>query len=200
MSVTLSTPPSVEPFEPPPAVAPAVRLALKTEGGARGLLDGAWWPRSRDLLIELPELTEVLDARWGRITRVAVNPLHWPVIPRRVPVNGRVVKVGWFTPEIDVHTLLLLSYGTGRWDLLVIPPETDAESAAWLMAAASDHDGPPMTASALIAASDERRAPTDTDVPVDRAEAWEDEGGAPARTGAVMVDADGRPSRLIVGM
>jgi uncharacterized protein DUF5994 len=57
---------------------------------------------------------------------------------RNVPVNGHVVKVGWFTPEIDPNKLLLLSCGTGRWDLLVVPPETGAESAARLKASASD--------------------------------------------------------------
>lgn len=85
--------------------APAARLALKPDGAARGLLDGAWWPRSRDLLSELPTLTDVLDPLWGRITRIAVNPEHWPVVPRRVPVEGHVVKVGWFTPEIDPRKL-----------------------------------------------------------------------------------------------
>ncbi|MFF7937699.1 MULTISPECIES: DUF5994 family protein [unclassified Streptomyces] len=152
MSATLL--PTLPP--PEPAAVPAARLALKTEGASRGLLDGAWWPRTRDLPSELPALTAVLDTLWGRITRVAVNPEHWPVIPRKVPVGGHVVKVGWFTPEIDPHKLLLLSYGTGRWDLLIIPPETGAESASRLMAAASGHDGPPLTASALIAAEETR--------------------------------------------
>ncbi|SER12778.1 hypothetical protein SAMN04487983_1011131 [Streptomyces sp. yr375] len=135
-----------------PTPAPAARLALKTDGVPRGLLDGAWWPRSRDLSAELATLTAVLDPLWGRITRVAVNPEHWPVIPRKVPVAGHIVKVGWFATELDPHKLLLLSYGTGRWDLLVIPPETGAEAAARLMAAASDRTGPPLTASALMAA------------------------------------------------
>ncbi|MFD9107995.1 DUF5994 family protein [Streptomyces bottropensis] len=31
------------------------------DGASRGLLDGAWWPRSRDLLVELPALTRMLD-------------------------------------------------------------------------------------------------------------------------------------------
>ncbi|MFH9084565.1 DUF5994 family protein [Streptomyces sp. NPDC017673] len=151
MSATLHPTPHRE-----PVAAPAARLALKTDGTSRGLLDGAWWPRSRDLLSELPALTDVLDPLWGRITRIAVNPEHWPVIPRQVPVGGHTVKVGWFTPELDPHKLLLLSYGTGRWDLLVVPPGTGAESAARLMAAASDYDGPPLTASALIAADEAR--------------------------------------------
>lgn len=51
------------------------------------------------------------------------------------------------------------------------------------MAAASDYDGPPLTASALIAAD----------------EAWEYEGGASAVSAAVP-EQPGRASRLIVGM
>ncbi|MCD7443591.1 hypothetical protein K4B79_35945 [Streptomyces lincolnensis] len=188
-----------------PVAAPAARLALKADGTSRGLLDGAWWPRSRDLLSELPSLTDALDPLWGRITRVAVNPTHWPIIPRKVPVHGRVVKVGWFTTEIDPHKLLLLSYGTGRWDLLVIPPETGAEAAARLMAAASDYDGPPLTASALVAADEALHGVSVTDESLDssdRDEAWEDEGGAAAVSAAVprQTGPAGRVGPLIVGM
>ncbi|WP_239014828.1 DUF5994 family protein [Streptomyces sp. CdTB01] len=179
---------------PEPVANPAARLALKRDGASRGLLDGAWWPRSRDLLSELPALTDVLDPLWGRITRIAVNPKYWPVIPRRVPVDGHLVKVGWFTPEIDPHKLLLLSYGTGRWDLLIIPPETGAQSAARLMAAASD-DGPPMTASALIAADEARHGAAASDEPLDPDEAWEYEGGASTPTAVPH-----QPSRVIAGM
>ncbi|MEV1023218.1 DUF5994 family protein [Streptomyces sp. NPDC050264] len=130
---------------------PAARISLKSPTG-QGLLDGAWWPRSRDLSAELPALADALDPLWGRITRVAVNPMLWPVVPRKVTVHERVLKVGWFTPELDPHKLLLLSYGSGRRDLLVIPPETTAANAARLMAAACDPDGPPLTATDLVAA------------------------------------------------
>ncbi|MGA5797060.1 DUF5994 family protein [Streptomyces cellulosae] len=180
-----------------PVATPAARLALKSDGPSRGLLDGAWWPRSRDLLSELPALIDVLDPLWGRITRIAVNPKYRPVIPHDIPVDGHVVKVGWFTPEIDPHKLLLLSYGTGRWDLLVIPPETGAASAERLMAAASDHDGPPLTASALIAADEARHAVSAADRPLEADEPARYESGAsstavPAQTGRI--------SRLIIGM
>ncbi|MER5184670.1 DUF5994 family protein [Streptomyces sp. NPDC002896] len=198
MSVTLHpTLPHHEPVAPP-----AARLALKTDGTSRGLLDGAWWPRSRDLLSELPALTDVLDSLWGRITRIAVNPKYWPVIPRKVPVDDHIVKVGWFTPEIDPHKLLLLSYGTGRWDLLVIPPESAAASAARLMAAASDYDGPPLTASALIAADEARHGVSATDERLDPDEAWEYEGGSSSVSAAVpeQTRRTSQTSRLIVGM
>jgi hypothetical protein len=150
MSATTDHPPLYAvPFRVPTA-----RLALKavSPSPGRGELDGAWWPRSRDLTHELTALADVLDPLWGRITRVAVNPRYWPIIPRKIFVNGHVVKVGWFTSELDPHKILLLSYTAGRWDLLVIPPETSAPSAARLMAAASASTGPQLTATALMTA------------------------------------------------
>ncbi len=185
-----------------PVAAPAARLTLKTDGASRGLLDGAWWPRSRHLLSELPALTDVLDPLWGRITRIAVNPEHWPVIPQEILVSGHTVKVGWFTSELDPPTLLLLSYGTGRFDLLVIPPGTGAESAARLLAAASERDGPPLTASALIAAEEARHGVPATDRLLGPEEAWEYEGGA-TTVSATVPGQTGPPwpaSRLIIGM
>jgi hypothetical protein len=168
--------------------APAARLALKPDGPSRGLLDGAWWPRSRDLPSELPALTDVLDPLWGRITRIAVNPKYWPVIPHHVSVGGHIVKVGWFTTELDPHKLLLLSYGTGRWDLLVVPPETQPASAARLMTAASAYDGPALTASALIAADGPAPTAPTADQPLapgEPYEAREHEGGASPISAAV---------------
>jgi hypothetical protein len=205
MSTTLHPFPS----RPEPVAVPAARLALKADGTPRGLLDGAWWPRSRDLLSELPALTDVLDPLWGRITRIAVNPAYWPVVPHAVPVRGHIVKVGWFTPELDPHKLLLLSYGNARWDLLIVPPEAGAASATRLMTAASDQDGPLLTASALIAADRTRQTPHAGSAPADRPagagasaagayEAWEGEGGAPS-TATTLPEQAGHVGRPVVG-
>ncbi|MFE7168955.1 DUF5994 family protein [Streptomyces sp. NPDC057616] len=137
-----------------PFRAPTARLALSSKHPSAGLaeLDGAWWPRSRDLPSELSALANVLDPLWGRVSRIAVDPRNWPILPPGILVNGHVVKVGRFTSELDPHAILLLSYTAGRWDLLVIPPETDAPAAARLMAAASADTGPPTTATALMTA------------------------------------------------
>lgn len=118
---------------------------------------------------------------WGRITRVTVNPTHWPVVPRKVPVGGHVVKVGWFLAEQDPHELLLLSYRSGRWNLLVIPPRTDPVSAAWLMAAASDPRGT-STASGLMEEAARLRTASETDRAVEAV--WDSEGGHGARVPA----------------
>ncbi|WP_405544519.1 DUF5994 family protein [Streptomyces phaeochromogenes] len=188
MSATTDRPPlRIVPFR-----APTARLALKpanTPTGLPGLtglpdlLDGAWWPRSRDLAHELSALADVLDPLGGRITRIAVNSRYWPVVPRRIPVNGHAVKVGWFTTELDPHKILLLSHTTGRWNLLVIPPKADASTAARLMAAASDSTGPSTTATAteLIAAEHALHGAPATDRATDpaEAEAWEDDEIAP---------------------
>ncbi|WP_058044396.1 DUF5994 family protein [Streptomyces roseifaciens] len=154
------------------APSPPARLSL-TPGTASGLLDGAWWPRSRDLSRELPALAERLDHSWGRVTRVTVNPAFWPVIPRTVAVTGHTVHVGWFANEQDPHKLLLFSYSADRLDLLIIPPETDPAAAARLMSAATTPGGL-LTASRLM--EDERTAGDATESR-GREEEWETEGG-----------------------
>jgi hypothetical protein len=157
------------------ASAPA-RLSLTPAGSVPGLLDGAWWPHSRDLSRELPALVEVLDARWGRITRVTVNPTHWPVIPRKVRVTGHTVHVGWFAAEQDPQKLILLSYTAGRWDLLVIPPETGAAAAARLMSAAAA-PASLLTASQLMTEEDSAREGAEVR---SREEGWETGGASSA--------------------
>ncbi|MER5822489.1 DUF5994 family protein [Streptomyces mirabilis] len=161
---------------------PLLRLQLAPPGTASALIDGAWWPRSRDLTAELPALTSVLDRLWGRITHVTVNPTFWPVIPRKVPVQGHVVKVGWFKAEQDPHKLLLLSYTAGRWDLLVIPPETDAVTAARLMTTAADPVRS-LTASDLIQEAELFRIAAEDEAAWDSARetVWDSEGGHDAR-------------------
>ncbi|MET9444636.1 DUF5994 family protein [Streptomyces sp. NPDC006610] len=157
-----------------------VRLSLAPTASAPLLLDGAWWPRSRDLTAELPALVSVLDPLWGRITRVTVNPAQWPVVPRKVPVAGHMVKVGWFRFEQDAHELLLLSCHMGRWNLLVVPPRTPPAVAAWLMAVASDPRRT-VTASRLMADAAHLAASAEADRAGEAV--WEFEGGHEAGAG-----------------
>ncbi|MFE9560110.1 DUF5994 family protein [Streptomyces sp. NPDC006487] len=162
---------------PPPTAAPprAARLVLTPKTALSGQLDGAWWPRSRDLATELPALVAALAEPWGRITRVTVNPTRWPVVPHKVSVAEHTVHVGWFA-EQDPDKLILLSYTVGRWDLLVVPPQTSPAAAARLMAAAAV-PGSVLTARALIAAEAVIGRRPDLR---SREDAWESEGGARA--------------------
>ncbi|MCX5377384.1 DUF5994 family protein [Streptomyces sp. NBC_00091] len=125
------------------------RLSLTPKTTLAGQLDGAWWPYSRDLEAELPPLAAALEEPWGRVTHVTVNPTRWPAVPHTVALDGRILHVGWFT-EQHPDKLILLSYTVGRWDLLVIPPETEPAAATRLMAAAAI-PGSVLTAGVLMA-------------------------------------------------
>ncbi|MFB7278499.1 DUF5994 family protein [Streptomyces hydrogenans] len=182
---------------------PPVRLTMTPKATSDGLLDGAWWPRSRDLASELPALAVALDDQYGPITRITVNPSHWPSMPRKVPVPehtghaGHTVRVGWFADQ-DPDKLILISSSLGRCDLLVIPPGTEPGAAARLMTAASLR-GSPLAAGALV--PDETTTGHRTRDAGIAEDAWETDGGsAPPPThhpvvGARMIPLPGNPRR-----
>jgi Family of unknown function (DUF5994) len=115
-----------------------VRLALVDPPAPRTTLDGAWWPRSRSLIEELPGLVEELDRRGVRVRRVAYNPDAWETAPRRMAADGRIIRLGWFR-GIDPQLLDLTGdENRGRVDLLVIPPDMTARAAGQAFTAASD--------------------------------------------------------------
>jgi hypothetical protein len=100
-------------------------------------IDGAWWPRSYDLLAELPSLLAGLPRAWGHITGVTVNGAMWSTGPGRMLVFNQVVGLHRTLAASAPHTAVLLAPGRGRWDLLVVPPDTTEEAAEPLMAAAA---------------------------------------------------------------
>jgi hypothetical protein len=104
---------------------PAARLQLTVDrSGQRGMLDGAWWPRSRDLHEQLPSLIAEIRPQGGQISRVSYHPDTWEPAPRTVTADGGTVKLGWFR-SMDPHLLTLTGgYRAGRLDLLVAPPES----------------------------------------------------------------------------
>lgn len=152
----------------------AARVCLKPHSDHPGMVNGAWWPRSRDLTRELPALIAALDERWATIIRVTVNVRMWPAIPKRMRTGAHVVRVGWFDAEQDPHDICLLSYRAQRWDLLVIPPQFDPVRAARLMALAADPTNK-QTASALIATVS--KTPPEPIADAARIQDWESEGG-----------------------
>ncbi|MFD0395447.1 DUF5994 family protein [Streptomyces nogalater] len=62
-----------------------VLLRLATTQPREGNLDGAWWPRSRAIGAELPDLIHVLTGRFGPITRVGLDATTWDHSPRAWP-------------------------------------------------------------------------------------------------------------------
>lgn len=52
-------------------------VRLETTHDRKGALDGAWWPRSRDIAGELPDLVSALSEYLGPITRVGLDTDAW---------------------------------------------------------------------------------------------------------------------------
>jgi hypothetical protein len=137
-----------------PSMSPASRLCLCPTPAARGVLDGGWWPHSRDPAVELPKLIADLNTHFGQratITGVALNLTAWDRTPHRVAIGDRIVPVGWFR-ALDADTIALTTTRRDRVTLLVVPPETTADSAAiaLAMAALGDNSAHPL---AILAAS-----------------------------------------------
>ncbi|MFE2647304.1 DUF5994 family protein [Streptomyces nigra] len=127
-----------QPARPSP---PLLRLRLAPRGGVPRSIDGAWWPRSYDLLAELPRLLAGLPRAWGNIACVTVNGATWAAVPGRMLVSNQVVRLRRTLTASAAHTIVLLAPGEGRWDLLVVPPETTEDAAEPLMAAAAGDQG-----------------------------------------------------------
>jgi len=111
------------------------RLRLKPDGPTTGVVDGGWWPASRDLAAELSDVIAAVAAQWGPVERVSYNLDVWQAVPRRIRTGGRVVRMGGFRSQAPE---LLKVIGERRMlTLLVVPPETDAEAAEHILATAS---------------------------------------------------------------
>jgi hypothetical protein len=120
-----------------PASPTTDRLSLKQESATTGVVDGAWWPASRDLAAEMPAFIAALADRAGAVERVSYNIDAWDAVPRKVRVDGNVVRMGGFRSQAAA-TLKVV--GERRvLTLLVVPPETDEQPARRVLAAASEN-------------------------------------------------------------
>jgi Family of unknown function (DUF5994) len=135
MTTVASTPTAAPPTRP--TTQSGLRLQLDPTMVGTGVVDGGWWPRSRDPDAELPALIAGLDSSLGPITRVALNLDAWDPAPRRVAVNGRRIRVGWFR-QMHPDTIGVTRAFQVRVALLVVPPEATTAAAGIAMAMAAD--------------------------------------------------------------
>ena len=115
------------------------RLRLKPKAPTTGYVDGAWWPRSDDLPTELPDLLAVLSVRLGPIDRVIYNLAEWVTAPRKLPTDGRVVRLDGYTVQ-PVNTIEVIGLNRSKIILLVVPAYTDTDDAHHTMMAAAAAD------------------------------------------------------------
>ncbi|MFF7986046.1 DUF5994 family protein [Streptomyces sp. NPDC007901] len=124
-------------------------LRLETTRSREGLLDGAWWPRTRDIETELPALISVLTGHLGPITRVGVDAAAWNGLPTRLVIDDQVVHLD--SDPVGDSTVLITRGHNDHFALLVVPPDTTADAAREAMARAVRADNITEAAQILIA-------------------------------------------------
>lgn len=117
----------------------SLRLRLRPGAGTgptSSPLDGAWWPRSRDLAAEIPDLVDHFPAGAGRIARILYSTPDWAATLRKTRVARGFIKLGTF-PDDDTHLITAVMSDRSRLHLLVVPPSSTGEDAERLMDAAA---------------------------------------------------------------
>ncbi|MFI6688310.1 DUF5994 family protein [Streptomyces sp. NPDC050485] len=158
------TPPKLLPDGIHHAVKPGTALLrLETTQTREGVLDGAWWPRSRNIEAELPPLITALAEHLGPITRVGLDATAWNRLPTRLVIDDRVVHLDSFPVGDD--TVLITRGENDHFALLVVPPHTTADAARTAMARAVHVDNITQAAQILITTTEpaETRPGTDGD-------------------------------------
>jgi hypothetical protein len=144
-----------------------LRLRLNEDPG-KDVLDGGWWPQSRDLATELADLVDNFPTGSGRVMRVLYSSPDWDMRARRVAVARGYVKAGFF-PRDDTHLMHLTMTNARPLKLLVIPPAfSPGQGAEALLAAATRGNDRP--AAELLDTVTEH-------ADVDPAHEWSREGG-----------------------
>ncbi|MFJ1694580.1 DUF5994 family protein [Streptomyces sp. NPDC088252] len=102
-------------------------LRLVTTHVREQVLDGAWWPRSRDIGAELPGLIAALTEHLGPVLRVGLDAGAWEELPTRLVIDDRVVHIDSFPVGDD--TILITRGDQDHFTLLVVPPHATPEAA-----------------------------------------------------------------------
>jgi hypothetical protein len=113
------------------------RLTVDDELGT-GPLDGAWWPSSATAADVVTELVSALPDDLGRVIRISLCMTDWSEDqPKSVPVEDGQVHLAWFT-GMQRHTARITFEDDEAITVLVIPPDTEQETAASLLKSAAE--------------------------------------------------------------
>jgi hypothetical protein len=153
-----------------PTLPPRIPLRLRiADPPGRSSLAGGWWPQSRDLAVELPDLVDNFPSERGQVLRVAFSSPDWDTAPLLVPVASGHVEVASF-PSDDKHVVELTMADLSLVRLMVVPPRMSAYRGEEAMLAAATPHGTHSAASILATV-------TEADE-VDPFDHWHDEGGS----------------------
>lgn len=131
-----SASPSVEPSAGARRTSLAgLRLRLKPGHRTCGHVQGAWWPRSTMLDVELPSLVAALELRYGAISSVQYHGDDWFTDQATASLGDSGVDIT--DSAQSRHVVSVTGPRMGRLDILVVPPYTDAEHAYEIVRVAS---------------------------------------------------------------
>ncbi|MCX5042175.1 DUF5994 family protein [Aldersonia sp. NBC_00410] len=114
----------------------AARVMLKPAAPATGAVDGAWWPRGRELAAELPALFAAVSERLGRVVNVTYRFDGWDGAPTRMLFDGNGIKLSGYHYQA-ADTVSIGGRGRRRLTLLVVAAQTDPETARAILSAAA---------------------------------------------------------------
>jgi Family of unknown function (DUF5994) len=127
------------------------RLQLKPFRSAAEHVDGAWWPRSRHLVEELPGLVESVSDRLGQVVMIGYRRNGWDETPPLLEIAGHTVELLGFTSDEPASVILIGEDGR-HITLHVIRPDTSEQVARRALAEAgrtTDADQAPAGAPAI---------------------------------------------------
>lgn len=105
------------------------RLRLTGSRASTEHIDGAWWPRSKLLADELPDLIASVGDSLGRVAMVGFRNDGWTATPSDIAVGaGHVVQLLGFSSD-EPSTVILIGENGHHLTLSVIAPSADEEEA-----------------------------------------------------------------------
>lgn len=82
---------------------PDSRLVFAPSPTAQGVVDGSWWPRTRDPAAELPALIAAVTDRLGLVDRITLSADAWDTRPQHITTVASRWS-GWTGPASGTRT------------------------------------------------------------------------------------------------
>ncbi|HEX2285216.1 MAG TPA: DUF5994 family protein [Mycobacterium sp.] len=115
----------------------SARLAFCDRSALPGAVDGAWWPNTRDLREELPDLVAVVSLLIGPVHRVVYDPSMWPEAPSRIIRGTAVISVDPYA-MVARDTIYLVGTHARNSVLYVVPPSSPGDVVHRVLRAVAD--------------------------------------------------------------
>src|SRR5690242_12110364 len=115
---------------------PAVPRVRFRPGPPNGNVDGAWWPRSRDLATELPTLLGAIADIVGTAAEISYHPGDWSPALLDLTRDERLKVVDFDSP---LRCTIQVRGSRSDRTILIVPPQTSEMLAADILAAVLAH-------------------------------------------------------------